>query len=77
MSLNLGQVLVEVPCPGCGYHLEVQLLDVRTQVWCWCPCCRTRMRLVEPDGSVSVGLTAADEKMRQLEATMKNHSDEV
>jgi hypothetical protein len=72
MLLNLDQVLLEVPCPGCGYRLQVQLVDAHTQVWRWCPCCRTRVRLVEPDGSVSVGLTGADEAMRELEATMKN-----
>lgn len=70
MALNLDQVLLHIPCPSCGYQLEVQVVDARTQVWRWCPCCRARVRLVEPDGSVSVGLTAANQVMRKLEATM-------
>ena len=69
--LNLDRVLVEVPCPRCGYAIEIQLLDARTQVWRWCPCCRVRIHLVEPDGSVSVSVDAAEEAMRSLEETVR------
>jgi hypothetical protein len=69
--LVLDQVLIDVPCPACGFALEVQLLDARTQVWRWCPCCRARVRLIEPDGSVSVGLAAVDNAIRNFESSMK------
>lgn len=69
--LDLDHVLMEVPCPRCGYGLEIQLLDVRTQVWRWCACCRVLIRLVEPDGSVSASITGAEIVMRSLEDTIK------
>lgn len=69
--LDLDHTSVEVSCPACGFELEIQLLDVRTQVWRWCPCCRARIRLLEPDGSMSVGLARAEDAFRDLGKTMK------
>lgn len=69
--LDLDHLLVEVPCPRCGYHVEIQLLDARTQVWRWCPCCRGRIHMVEPDGSVSGSTIAVEEAMRSLEETIR------
>jgi hypothetical protein len=72
LLIDLDHVLVDVTCPACGFPFEVQLLDARTQVWRWCPCCRVHIRLVEPDGSVSRGLADAEAAMRDLENTMRN-----
>ena len=69
--LDLDRVLVEVLCPRCGYGVEVQLLDARTQVYRWCPCCRGRIHLVEPDGSVSVGVDVVEEAMQSLQETLR------
>jgi hypothetical protein len=69
--LDLDHVLVDVPCPRCRYHVEVQLLDARTQVYRWCPCCRGRIHLVEPDGSVSVGIDAVEGAMQSLQETLR------
>lgn len=69
--LDLDHVMVDVPCPRCGYGVEVQLLDARTQVYRWCPCCRVRIHLVEPDGSVSVSIDAAEEAMHSLAETLR------
>ena len=74
MSLDLDRVTVEVPCPNCGYGVGAQLLDVRTQVWRWCPCCRARIRLVEPDGTVSGSIKAVDQALQSLTDTLKRTS---
>lgn len=71
VALDLGRVMVEVPCPRCGYHVAIQLLDARTQVWRWCPCCRVRIRLVEPDGTVSGSISGVEEAMHSLEQTIR------
>jgi hypothetical protein len=68
--LDLDRIMVEVPCPWCRYGIEIQLLDARTQVWRWCPCCRVRVRMVEPDGTVSGSIRDAEEAMRSLEDTI-------
>ena len=64
--LDLDHLMVQVPCPVCGYGVEIQLLDARTQVWRWCPCCRVRIRMVEPDGSVSGAIAGAEDAMRSF-----------
>lgn len=69
--LDLDHAFVEVPCPRCGYHVEVQLLDARTQSYRWCPCCRGRIHLIEPDGSVSVGLDAVDDALHALQKSLR------
>jgi hypothetical protein len=74
MALDLDHVTVEVPCPKCGYGVEIQLLDVRTQVWRWCPCCRARIRIVEPDGTVSGSTKTVDETLQSLADTIKRMS---
>lgn len=64
--LDLDHLEVALPCPRCSYLLEVEMLDVRTQVWRWCPCCRSRVRLMEPDGTVSSSVEAAEQVMAGL-----------
>jgi len=70
-ALNLDHAWVEAPCPRCGYGVEIQLADARTQVWRWCPCCRVLIRFMEPDGSVSGSIAGAEEAMRSLEETLR------
>jgi hypothetical protein len=72
MLLDLDHAFIDVTCPLCAFQFEVQLLDARTQVWRWCPCCRVRIRLIEPDGSVSLGVADVEAAMRDLEKTMRN-----
>lgn len=72
--LDLDHVTLDISCPRCGYGVEIQLLDARTQVWRWCPCCRVRIRMVEPDGSVSGAVTAAEAAMNSLAETLRRMS---
>jgi DNA-directed RNA polymerase subunit RPC12/RpoP len=68
---DLGAATVEMPCPACTYVSDVALVDVRTQSAVWCPCCRSRILLREPDGSASVAIKQVEQAMRDLEKTMK------
>lgn len=63
--------LIEAGCPACAYPFEVQLADVRTQVFRHCPCCRTLIHLVDRDGSMYGELEAVDNAMHDLEKTLK------
>ncbi len=69
--LDLCYQMVDVACPRCGYGIEVQILDIRTQAYRWCPCCRGRIHLVEPDGSVSVEVDAVEEAMSSVLETLR------
>lgn len=67
---HLEASLVDIPCPGCGYVIEVQLMDVRTNSFHWCPCCRARIHLVD-DGSVNAGIADIEEALRKMTSTMR------
>ena len=69
MGFGLERALVDVPCT-CGYHVEVQLLDVMTQSWRWCPCCRTRLHLTEPDGSTWGAVEAGEAAIAEFSMTI-------
>ena len=75
MSLGIDQADIEFPCPACGpacgYGVAAQLVDVRTQVWRWCPCCRVRIRLVDSGGSVSGAVSSIEEAVRGFGRTLK------
>lgn len=43
---------VDVPCPECEYPVQIQLVDVVTQVHRRCPCCRVLIKL--QDGGASM-----------------------
>jgi hypothetical protein len=37
-------------CPLCGFEVSFQYLDAATRVWRRCPCCKTIIRLEDPEG---------------------------
>jgi len=74
MLWDLDNITLHAPCSRCGYLVEFQLVDAHTQVWRWCPCCRSRIHLVEPDGSVSGAVSGATEALNSLEETIRRLS---
>lgn len=68
---DLEGVTIEMACPACSYVTDIALLDVRTQSSIWCACCRRRILLREPDGSVSVGMKQVQQAIDELQQTMK------
>jgi ribosomal protein S27E len=64
MSNSIGRQMegsfIDVPCPGCGYVIDVQLVDVRTSAFHSCPCCRAQIHLVD-DGSANAGMNRVEE----------------
>lgn len=71
LSYGLLSQLIDIPCSSCGYLFEVQLVDVYTQTFRTCPCCRQRFRLVDGDGSVYGTIQDVDQAMRNLQSQMK------
>jgi hypothetical protein len=64
--MDIARSLIEFPCPSCSYEIEIQMLDAATQVWRWCPCCRVRIHIVEPDGTLSSGAQDMNRAIRDL-----------
>ena len=74
LSAEILESWIEIPCPRCGYELEVQFMDVATQVRRWCPCCRVRIALVDEGGSVHGALADVQAAMDGLERMLKKLS---
>ena len=45
--------LIDFECPLCGFGMEVELADIICQVTRRCPCCRSRIHLIDDGGNVS------------------------
>jgi hypothetical protein len=59
-------VFLEFPCPRCGYAIWVQWVEVVAQAAVLCPCCRVRVLLRDPTGSVQM----AGERMQRALDTL-------
>jgi hypothetical protein len=71
LSWDLLNALIVIDCPRCGFSFEVQTLDALCQVWRWCPCCRVRIRLVEPSGELSGALRGIDTTLASFNRTLR------
>jgi hypothetical protein len=66
-SNGLEGELIDVPCPRCGYVVEVELLDAVCQSYRWCPCCRVRVHFNEGRADVYGPLEDVESAMRELD----------
>ena len=62
---------VDVPCPACKYVFAVQHVDVRTQVYRRCPCCRELIHLIDHGGSTYGAMQAIESVAQELANTLK------
>lgn len=65
-SLQLLAQLIEIPCPQCGYSVQIQMIDAHTQVFRRCPCCMTLIHLIDGGGSVHGAAKGVDEAIDGL-----------
>lgn len=71
LSWELLSALIEIHCPRCGFSFEVQMLDALCQIRRWCPCCRVRIRLIEPTGELSGGIRGIGATIALFDRTLK------
>lgn len=71
MVSNLLAMDLDVPCPQCGYGMWVQYVEIVTQTAVLCPCCRTRVLLRDPTGSMQVSGDAMQRAQEKLERSLK------
>ncbi len=70
ISSSLLEQLVGVNCPACQFGFEVEVADAACQVWRWCPCCRSRIRLMEPGGEVHGAMEEVESAMREFQKNL-------
>lgn len=66
IARSLGDALIEIECPRCGFPFEVELNDALCQVARRCPCCRIRILLREPGGELHGALEEVDAAINRL-----------
>lgn len=70
--IDLDNIWVEVECPNCGYSVDIQLLDAKTERTVYCHNCKINLELKDSDASVHSGLDSINEAFKELEKTLKN-----
>jgi hypothetical protein len=63
----------DVDCPACGYPVWVRRSELAVQATVLCPCCRCRIRLVNPDGSAQT----IDRQIDRMVENIENELDRI
>lgn len=74
MRVDLAQHDIDAPCPGCSYPVWVLIAEVSAQITVTCPCCRARIRLLDPDGSMQSASARLNKAIDELSKTLKRTS---
>ena len=70
MDITKG-VFVSVPCPSCGYEVDIELLSVRLQERVFCPCCKIRIQLIDHDATVFGSQVKVEAAFEDLKKTVE------
>ena len=70
MDITKG-VFVSMPCPSCGYAVDVELLSVRLQERVFCPCCKIRIQVIDDDATVFGAQEKIDAAFEELKKTVE------
>ena len=70
MDITKG-VFISIPCPSCGYAVDVELLSVRLQERVFCSCCKIRIQLIDDDATVFVVQEKIDAGFEELKKTVE------
>lgn len=69
---DLDMTWVEVECPNCGYSVDIQLLDAKTERTIYCHNCKINLELKDSEASVHSGLDSINKAFKEFEKTLKN-----
>ena len=70
MDITKG-VFVSMPCPSCGYGVDVELLSVRLEERVYCPCCKIRIQLIDDDATVFGAQDRIEAAVEDLKKTVE------
>ena len=70
MDITKG-IFISIPCPSCGYAVDVELLSVRLQERVFCSCCKIRIQLIDDDATVFVAQEKIDAGFEELKRTVE------
>ncbi len=70
--MGLEEAWLSVPCPACGFSLDVQFVDVATRSMTRCRCCRRLVQLEEVRGSMTLAIKQYREEVEGLAQAIEN-----
>lgn len=69
--LDFNIVWIDFECTKCGYTIDVQLVDVKSEKTVYCHNCKIQIQLVDDEASTHVGIDNMQNALNKLEASFK------
>jgi hypothetical protein len=69
--IDFNKIWIDIECPNCKYSDVVQLVDVKSEKEFYCHNCKSRIHLIDNDGSVHNGIETMNNAMKSLLDTFK------
>lgn len=66
------KIWMNIECPKCGYQVDFQLIDAKTERKIYCHNCKTQIQLTDSEASVHTGIDKMTKSLKELENTIKN-----
>lgn len=68
----LDRAPLHIPCPRCGYIVEVTFLQIRLEERVLCPCCKSYIKLIDSGASNEAARRDVNAGLADLENTIKD-----
>jgi len=69
--MDLNYEWIDIECPKCGYQLEIQLIDAKTEKTIFCHNCKIGIRLQDSEASVHNSIESINHAINELENIFK------
>lgn len=76
MDITKG-VFISMPCPSCGYEVDVELLSIRLQERVFCPCCKFRIQVIDDHATVFGAQEEIEAAIEELKKTVEKLSTTI
>jgi len=70
--IDFNKTWIEINCPKCGYGVNVQFIDVKTEKAVFCHNCKISIKLIDSNASTYTSVNNLNKAMSDLENTLKN-----
>ena len=68
----LDRALLQVPCPRCGYEVDVQFRLAQLEDVVFCACCKARIRFSDDGASGSRARRSVHDALTELQRTIES-----
>lgn len=69
--MNFDHTWIDIECPQCGYSIEIQLIDIKSETIIFCHNCKTCIRLEDNEASIHNGINSINKTINDLDKIIK------